>query len=154
AALPIELFQAGYTKEQELQADREGTKLAVAAGYSPQGAISMFERYQKLQEEWQKYEAGSQRQPEVIELPIDIANVAVLQTLGEYFRSHPPEQERIAQIQQLIAAEHWPHEQKQQPLAVAYLLQADQAAVLFNRGEFDKAVELANKAIANHPDYF
>ncbi len=37
AAIPIELFQAGYTKEQELDADREGTKLAVAAGYSAAG---------------------------------------------------------------------------------------------------------------------
>jgi predicted Zn-dependent protease len=153
AALPIELFQAGYTKQQELEADREGTKLAVAAGYSPEGAISMFERYQKLQEESQRYANPGQRQPEVAELPIDIANVVVLQTLEEYFRSHPPEQERIAQIQQLIAAEHWPTDRKQRPLEVAYVLEADQAAGLFNRGEFDKAVGKANTALAEHPGY-
>src|SRR5262249_3575982 len=40
-ALPIELFQAGYGKEQELEADRDGVSLAVMAGYSPQGAIHM-----------------------------------------------------------------------------------------------------------------
>ncbi len=114
----------------------------------------MFERYQKLQEEWQKYATRGQRQPEVAELPVDIANVVVFQTLEEYFRSHPPEQERIAQIQQLIAAEHWPPDQKQRPLEIAYLLKADQAATLFNRGEFDKAVEKANATLAAHPNYF
>src|SRR5262249_9777005 len=34
AILPIKLFQAGYTKEQELEADREGIRLASKAGYS------------------------------------------------------------------------------------------------------------------------
>ena len=87
-------------------------------------------------------------------MPIDIANTVVLQTLEEYFRSHPPEQERIAQIRQLIAAEHWPQNQKQKPLEVAYLLQTDQAIALFQRGEFAKAVEKVNQAMADHADYF
>jgi beta-barrel assembly-enhancing protease len=33
-ALPIDVFEAGYSKDQELEADREGTRLAVQAGYS------------------------------------------------------------------------------------------------------------------------
>src|SRR5947209_14770678 len=33
-ALPVALFQAGYGKEQELEADRDGLWLAVMAGYS------------------------------------------------------------------------------------------------------------------------
>src|SRR6266478_5626460 len=33
-ALPIEVFEAGYSKDQELEADREGTHLAAQAGYS------------------------------------------------------------------------------------------------------------------------
>src|SRR5271157_5388716 len=45
-------------------------------------------------------------------------NVVVLQTLEGYFRSHPPNRERIAQIQQLIASEHWPTNQQQKPLTV------------------------------------
>ena len=28
--LPVRLFEAGYSKDQELEADREGTRLAVA----------------------------------------------------------------------------------------------------------------------------
>jgi beta-barrel assembly-enhancing protease len=38
-ALPIAIFQAGYSKDQELEADREGTQLSVGAGYSASGAI-------------------------------------------------------------------------------------------------------------------
>lgn len=153
AELPIEIFQAGYSKQQELEADREGTKLAVAAGYSAQGAISMFERFQKLQEQWQTYARRGRRQPDVLELPATIANVTVLQTLEEYFRSHPPEQERIAQIEQLIASEHWPRDQKQQPLEVAYLVRTDEAATLLERGEIDKAATKAREALALRPDY-
>jgi predicted Zn-dependent protease len=37
-ALPVEIFEAGYSKDQELEADREGTRLSVQAGYSPNGA--------------------------------------------------------------------------------------------------------------------
>ena len=47
-ALPIELFEAGYSKDQELEADREGTRLAVQAGYSANGAIRMFETFERL----------------------------------------------------------------------------------------------------------
>lgn len=52
----------------------------------------------------------------------------------------------------MIAAEHWPN-QEQRPLEVAYLLEADEAASLVRQGRFDKAVEKANKAIAEHSDY-
>ena len=133
ANLPIEIFQAGYSKEQELEADREGTKLAVEAGYSAEGAIRMFKRFQKLETEWRRYEARRRQQPSVIELPAGIVNQVVLQTLEGYFRSHPPEQERIAQIERLIATEHWPKEQKQQPLQVGYILLTDEAAALLAR---------------------
>src|SRR5579859_1418582 len=34
AMLPVELFQMGYSKEQELEADREGIRLASKVGYS------------------------------------------------------------------------------------------------------------------------
>jgi len=33
--LPVAIFEAGYSKDQELRADRNGTVLAVKAGYSP-----------------------------------------------------------------------------------------------------------------------
>lgn len=48
--LPLELFEAGYSKEQELEADREGTRLAAAENYSPFGAITLFERMAALRD--------------------------------------------------------------------------------------------------------
>ena len=151
--LPVEIFEAGYTKEQELEADREGAKLAEAAGYSAEGAISMFRKFQKLQDEMYRYRTqGSQRRT-VLTLPIELGNVVVVQTLEGYFRSHPPEAERIAQMQRLMADEHWPADQKQQTLAVAYLLITDQARSYFAADKLDKALDAANKALAMKPDY-
>jgi len=97
-SLPVELFQAGYTKEQELEADRDGAWLAMTAGYSPQGAIHMFETFRRLQREYvQKAESPDQ----------ELSQVAIAGIVG-YFRSHPLPDERINQIQQIIARQKWP----------------------------------------------
>ena len=106
--LPIEVFEAGYSKTQELEADRDGTALAVMSGYSPQGAIRMFEALEKLYQE----QTGSAKNPQE-----EISRVA-LDTLEGYFRSHPPTAERIEQIKKLIAEEHWEHAAKERPLAI------------------------------------
>jgi len=153
AQLPIELFEAGYSKEQELEADSEGAKLAEAAGYSAEGAISMFRNFQKLQEEVEHYRASGSQRRTVLTLPLEIGNVVVLQTLEGYFRSHPPESERIAQIERLIADQHWPTDQKQKTLPVAYLLNTDQAMKYWNSDQLDKALAAAKKALAAKPDY-
>jgi len=47
-AIPVEVFAAGYSKNQELEADSEGARLAAAAAYSPQGAIQMFRAFERL----------------------------------------------------------------------------------------------------------
>ncbi len=152
AQFPVAIFEAGYTKDQELEADREGAKLAEAAGYSAEGAISMFRKFQKLQGEVRRYRTqGPQRT--VLTLPVEIGNVVVLKTLEGYFRSHPPESERIAQMERLIAAEHWPTDQQQKTLAVAYLLITDRAERYFASDHLDKALDAAKKALAAKPDY-
>ena len=46
--LSIEDFGKPYGKDGELAADREGLKLAVAAGYSPRAAVELFEVFQFL----------------------------------------------------------------------------------------------------------
>lgn len=105
--LPIALFQAGYSKEQELEADRDGTALAVMAGYSPQGAVHMFQKFAQLEREYvQKAESPQQ----------ELSQVAI-QTIVGYFRSHPLPAERLNQIQSLIASEKWP-QPKEKPLKV------------------------------------
>jgi predicted Zn-dependent protease len=46
--LSIDDFGKPYGKDGELAADREGVKLAVAAGYSPQGAVELLKVFQYL----------------------------------------------------------------------------------------------------------
>jgi len=95
--LPIELFQAGYNKEQELEADRDGTYLAVLAGYSPQGAIHLFETFQRLHRQYVlKAESPDQ----------ELSQVAIAGIEG-YFRSHPLPEERVNQLERIIAAKKW-----------------------------------------------
>jgi predicted Zn-dependent protease len=96
-AIPVELFQAGYGKEQELEADRDGTYLAVMAGYSPQGAVHLFERFGRLRRE-QRLQADSPDQ--------ELSRVALAGIEG-YFRSHPLPEERVNQVERLIAARKW-----------------------------------------------
>jgi len=151
--MPIEIFEAGYSKDQELEADREGAKLAEAAGYSAEGAISMFRKFQKLEDELNRYRTSASPPRTVLTLPVELGNVVVLQTLEGYFRSHPPEAERIAQMEQLIAAENWPANQQQKTLAVGYLLITDQARNYFALEQLEKARASAEKALAMKPDY-
>lgn len=116
AALPVQVLEAGYTKQQELDADRDGTILAVAAGYSPQGAIQMFRKFQQLDDAVEGRRPS--HEPGAEDLPVDIANVVVVQSVQEYFRSHPPPADRIYQIERLIGSEHWPPNPPQKPLQV------------------------------------
>jgi predicted Zn-dependent protease len=96
-ALPVQLFQAGYGKEQEMEADRDGTYLAVLAGYSPQGAVHLFERFGRLHREY-VMKAGSPDE--------ELSQVAIAGIEG-YFRSHPLPEERVNQLERIIAAKKW-----------------------------------------------
>jgi predicted Zn-dependent protease len=96
--LPVELFQAGYSKEQEMEADRDGTALAVMAGYSPQGAIRLFQTFARLE----------RRYADKAQSPDQEMSQAVLEGIAGYFRSHPLAAEREAQIRQVMASRKWP----------------------------------------------
>jgi Zn-dependent protease with chaperone function len=52
AQIPLSLWQAGYSKEEEFEADREGLRLAASAGYSPRGAIDLLTRFVQLDHEY------------------------------------------------------------------------------------------------------
>jgi predicted Zn-dependent protease len=117
AALPIELFEAGYSKAQELEADRRGTALAVWAGYSPLGAIRMFETFAKLERDYSSpAKTPGQELSQVAE-----------QSLAGYFRSHPPAPERIDQIRAMITDNHWENLTSERPLEVADVFRAQTA---------------------------
>ena len=116
-ALPIQLFEAGYSKAQELEADRRGTALAVWAGYSPLGAIRMFEAFARLHHEYTS-PARTPRQ--------ELSQVA-RESLEGYFRSHPPPAERIEQIRRMIADNHWESLTKERPIEVKDAICAQEA---------------------------
>jgi len=95
--LPLELWETGYNKTEELEADREGMRLAVQAGYSPFGAVAMFEKLAKLHREYVIH----------AESPEDELSQLAIASLTGYFRTHPLPSERLAQARNLIAEERW-----------------------------------------------
>ncbi len=141
AALPIELFEVGYSKEQELEADREGTRLAVQSGYSANGAIRMFETFQRLYEQSQ----ARARTPQE-----ELSSVA-LQTLSGYFRSHPPTAERIAQVRSMIASEGWPL-RPERDLEIAYIFWTARAEEDYKAHDYDHAEQIALRSLKVKPD--
>jgi len=140
-ALPIEVFEAGYSKDQELEADREGTRLAVEAGYSPHGAIRMFETFDRL---YKQYQA----QPKT---PQEEASRVALETLEGYFRSHPLPSERIAQVQTMISSEGWAA-RPERDLAVAYIFWTAKAEQELDAHRYAQAEQLASRSLRLQPD--
>jgi predicted Zn-dependent protease len=113
AHIPIEVWQAGYSKEQELEADREGLRLAAAAGYSPQGAVKLFERWAELHREYVAHAST----------PVDELSQIAIEGLQGYFRSHPLPDERLKQAKEVIAEDGLDATKQLTPLAVSSLLQ-------------------------------
>jgi predicted Zn-dependent protease len=139
----IHLFQAGYTKEQEADADRIGLEFAVATGYSPGGALSAMRKLEALEP---KPGAHAESPGE------ELAGVP-LQALEEYFRSHPPTSERISAFEKEIADKHWNAGLPQESLKVRTIFMTEQAAALDRQGEFAKAAARFREAIHDDPSY-
>ena len=139
--IPIEVFEAGYSKDQELQADRDGTKLAVKAGYSANGAMRMFETLARLFRESQSRAKTPQQ---------ELSRVAE-QTLEGYFRSHPLPSERIAQVQKLIADEGWAA-RPERDLAIAYIFWTDKAQNALTANKYAEAEQSAAQSLKLRPD--
>jgi beta-barrel assembly-enhancing protease len=108
--LPFSLWEAGYRKDEELEADREGIFLAVEAGYSPYGAVEALNRLAKLGDEYVTH----------AQAPEDELSDLAMQSLQGYFRSHPLPSERLAQAHQIIAQQHWETRKEQKPFHVEY----------------------------------
>ena len=98
AAIDLKEKKRDRKGSEELEADRDGTYLAVMAGYSPLGAVHLFERVGRMHREQQRLPADSPDQ--------ELSKVALAGIEG-YFRSHPLPEERVNQIQRLIAARKW-----------------------------------------------
>lgn len=76
AGVGAQLVQQKYGRDQELEADQYGMKYMKAAGYDPQGAVSLQETFVRLAQEGNR---GKQS------------------WLEGLFASHPPSQERVEQ---------------------------------------------------------
>ena len=141
-AIPVAVFEAGYSKNEELEADREGTRLAVQAGYSPLGAIQMFEAFAHLE---QQSTARAQTPQQ------ELTRVAQ-QTLEGYFRSHPLPSERIQQIRRMISQENWTNLPAQRNLQVEYIFLTRRAVRAVVAEHFQQAAQLAAKSIGLAPE--
>jgi len=108
AQIPISLLQDGYSKDEEFEADRDGLRLAVAAGYSAEGAVKLLERWTRLYREYVIH----------AETPTDELGELAVAGLEGYFRSHPLPSERLAQARAVIAADHLPEDR---PLTAFHL---------------------------------
>lgn len=97
ASLPVAVFQAGYSKELELEADRVGVAYAVNQGYSPDAFAALFLRMQKQLQDAEHTPAN----------PGQEVGHVLTTSLTEYFRSHPPTAERIAEVEREIREHHW-----------------------------------------------
>ena len=111
--IPLSVWEAGYNKDEEFEADREGMRLEVLSGYSPYGAVSLFEKFSKLHQEYVIHA----RSPEE-----ELSQLAI-QSLEGYFRSHPLPSERLAQAKSMIAENGWQNQTAQKPFRVEYEVQ-------------------------------
>ena len=110
AGLPISLWQTGYSKDEELEADREGLRLAATAGYSAKGAVNLLERWVQLHREVVIH----------ADTPPDELSQLAIEGLMGYFRSHPLPSERLAQANEVIAEDRLPTNAPLRPLLLAY----------------------------------
>lgn len=100
AGLTMEIFMAGYSKEQELEADRDGTTLAVQAGYSYTGILQLFD-------ELTRSETDKANSAQMSGGPIGEAARLSLTTLSGYLASHPSIQQRSESIRALASERGW-----------------------------------------------
>lgn len=96
AQIPMSLWQAGYGKDEEFEADREGLRIAAASGYSPRGAIDLLTRFLAFDPRYGKH----------ADTPAGELDRLAVEGLQGYFRSHPETSERLAEVKQVIANDH------------------------------------------------
>jgi predicted Zn-dependent protease len=116
AEFPMSLWQTGYSKDEEFEADREGLRIAVAAGYSAKGALEQLVRWAKLRNEYVVH----------AETPTDELSQLAVEGLTGYFRTHPEPSERTAQAQAVIAQDHLPTDKPLRPFRVEYEITKEQ----------------------------
>ena len=111
---PIQmLYEAGYTKEQEQEADRDGINLAYEAGYSAKGALDAMTRFEKIDREMHSARRLANRR--IRQRPVPIARrIFPLASAGRRAPPSPRANHRVAFVERerpsspLRAASHLP----------------------------------------------
>ena len=83
-----------FSADQELDADAEGLRLAIAAGYDPAAAAALFNRMQ--------HEFPLPDTPRA-DTPAGELAQSLGDALASYFRTHPPSEERARKLKELTA---------------------------------------------------
>ena len=91
------LATIGFAPYQELDADSEGEALAVEAGYDPEAAGTLFLRMNA------RLNQTSSAHPTT---PEGEMSQALREAIGAFFRSHPPSEDRVRQLQNLVRKQH------------------------------------------------
>ena len=144
-ALPVMLFQAGYHKDQELEADRAGLQLAVLAGYSPGGALRFEEKFERL---YQRYVKG--KQPKAGS-PVDEILVGGVGVLRDYFRTHPRPRERLDQMHRLIDSNHWDAAKSETDLRIGWIFWTERARRAYESQRYEAAATWAERTLKTEP---
>lgn len=91
------LVSVGYNKYQEMEADAQGARMSIEAGYDPDAAAVVFHRMQLRFAEKTSARPGT---------PVEELAQAVGGALGDYLRSHPPSAERRRRLEALVERNH------------------------------------------------
>lgn len=89
------ILTVGYQQYQEFEADAQGIRLCIEAGYDPNDGIAFFERMQRR--------FGNRTAQPKANTPVGEAAVVLGEAMGSYFDSHPPSAERVSRIRELVA---------------------------------------------------
>jgi len=88
------LITRGFSPEQESEADAQGERLSIEAGYNPDAAAALFARMQTALHEPRRVQANT---------PVGEVAQASTEALEAYFRTHPPSEERVRKLNAMVA---------------------------------------------------
>jgi len=109
---PISLWEAGYSKEQEFEADREGLRISVQAGYSAQGSLDLLAKLAQLDRTLVLH----------ADTPTEELSQVAIDGLEGYFRTHPLPAERIERANEVIAEDLLPVNRPLSPIKIEHKL--------------------------------
>ncbi len=87
------LLTIGYNKYQELEADAQGVRVSIEAGYEPEAAATVLFRLA------QRFGERARPKPTT---PVGEITQALEEAMGSYFESHPRSEERTRRLQHLV----------------------------------------------------